>query len=154
VFIGSGVEVENLKALSGKKKLRNFLFLPRLPVEEIGGVLSLAEVLLDHLRRDPLFSITIPSKTQAYLAMGKPILMAVEGDASALVREAAAGLSCVPESPEAIANAVGQFYQLKPEQRRQLGVNGMTFYDKQLSFTQAVNWYEKLFLSVINNKKR
>lgn len=107
-----------------------------------------------HLRRDPLFAITIPSKTQAYLAMGKPILMAVEGDAADLVRKAYAGLSCVPESPEALANAVGQFYQMNPEQRRQLGLNGITFYDKQLSFTQAVNWYEKLFLSVTNNKKR
>jgi colanic acid biosynthesis glycosyl transferase WcaI len=152
VFIGSGVEVENLKALAEKKHLHNTLFLPRMPVEEIGDVLCLAEVLLVHLRRDPLFEITIPSKTQAYLAMGKPILMAVEGDASDLVRKAAAGLSCVPESPEAIANAVGQLYQMTAEQRKQLGFNGMSFYDRELSFAQAVTTYEKIFSTVMAKK--
>jgi colanic acid biosynthesis glycosyl transferase WcaI len=50
------------------------------------------EVLLVHLRRDPLFAITIPSKTQAYMAMGRPILMAVESDAADLVNRAHAGL--------------------------------------------------------------
>ncbi len=151
VFIGSGVEVESLKALAGKKKLHNVLFLPRMPVEEIGGVLCLAEVLLVHLRRDPLFAITIPSKTQAYLAMGKPVLMAVEGDAADLVKRAQAGLSCLPESPEAIADAVGQFFRMSPEQRKQLGLNGMSFYDTELSFAQAVTTYEKIFADVVEN---
>jgi glycosyltransferase involved in cell wall biosynthesis len=151
VFIGSGVEVDNLKMIADKIKISNVLFLPRMPVEEIGHILCLAEVLLVHLHRDPLFTITIPSKTQAYLAMGKPVLMAVEGDAADLVNKAEAGLSCVPESPEALANAIGQFYQMKPEQRKQLGINGMTFYDRELSFSQAVSSYEKVFSSVIND---
>lgn len=149
VFIGSGVEVENLKTLARNKHLQNVLFLPRMPVEEIGNVLRLAEVLLVHLRRDPLFAITIPSKTQAYLATGKPILMAVEGDAADLVQKAQAGLSCEPESPQAIADAVGRFYQMQPEQRKQLGVNGMDFYDRELSFAQAVTTYEKIFSAVV-----
>jgi glycosyltransferase involved in cell wall biosynthesis len=149
VFIGSGVEVKNLKALAGKKNIHNVLFLPRMPVAEIGNVLRLADVLLVHLRRDPLFAITIPSKTQAYLAMGKPVLMAVDGDASDLVKKAQAGLSCLPESPEAIADVVGQFYQMNPEQRKQLGINGVTFYDKELSFAQAVQSYEKIFSIVM-----
>jgi colanic acid biosynthesis glycosyl transferase WcaI len=149
VFIGSGLEVENLKALADKKHLHNVLFLPHIPVTEIGDVLRLAEVLLVHLRRDPLFAITIPSKTQAYLAIGKPVLMAVEGDASDLVKKAQAGLSCLPESPEAIADVVGQFYQMNPEQRKQLGINGVTFYDKELSFAQAVQSYEKIFSIVM-----
>ncbi len=148
VFIGSGMEVENLKTLARNKYLQNVLFLPRMPVEEIGNVLRLAEVLLVHLRRDPLFAITIPSKTQAYLAMGRPILMAVEGDASNLVTQAQAGLSCDPENPQAIANAVGQLYKLHPDRRKQLGINGMTFYDRELSFAQAVTTYEKIFSTV------
>jgi glycosyltransferase involved in cell wall biosynthesis len=152
VFIGSGMEVENLKALAVKKHLPNTLFLPRMPVEEIGNVLRLAEVLLVHLRRDPLFAITIPSKTQAYLAMGKPILMAVSGDASDLIKKAAAGLSCLPESPEGIADAVGQFYRMNPGERKQLGINGMTFYDRELSFAQAVHCYEKIFSAVMKVK--
>lgn len=154
VFIGSGVAVENLKTMVCNKNLPNVLFLPRMPVEEIGNVLRLGDVLLVHLRRDPLFAITIPSKTQAYLAMGKPILMAVEGDASELVKKAQAGLSCLPENPESIADVVVQFYQMNPEQRKQLGLNGMTFYDHELSFAQAVTCYEKIFKTVMRKNPK
>jgi hypothetical protein len=38
-----------------------------------------------------VFTITIPSKTQAYIAAGKPILMAVDGDTADLVRAAGCG---------------------------------------------------------------
>jgi colanic acid biosynthesis glycosyl transferase WcaI len=149
VFIGSGVDVDKLKSLSQKKDLNNVLFLPRRPLSEIGHVLRLADVLLVHLRKDPLFAITIPSKTQAYLAAGRPLLMAVEGDASELVNRAGAGLSCEPENPGAIADTVKQLYYMTPSQRQQLGENGQSFYDKELAFSVAVDRYEKLFESVI-----
>lgn len=149
VFIGSGVDVDKLKSVSQKKQLNNVLFLPRRPVSEIGPVLRLADVLLVHLRKDPLFSITIPSKTQAYLAMGRPLLMAAEGDASELVNRAQAGLSCEPENPRAIAAAVKQLYDMTPSQLQRLGENGQSFYDRELSFSVAVDRYEQLFKTVI-----
>lgn len=149
VFIGGGVDVDKLKSLSQKKELNNVLFLPRRPVSEIGPVLRLADVLLVHLRKDPLFSITIPSKTQAYLAIGRPLLMAVEGDASELVNRAQAGLSCEPENPRAITTAVKQLYDMTPSQRQQLGENGQSLYDRELSFSVAVARYEQLFKTMI-----
>ena len=149
VFIGSGTDVENLKSLVVQKELANVLFLPRMRVEEMGNVLRLADVLMVHLRRDPLFSITIPSKTQAYMAIGRPILMAVEGDAADLVTRAQAGVSCEPENPGAIAQAVGTLYEMTEVQRQQFGKNGMSFYDRELSFEQAVNRYEEIFAAVI-----
>jgi colanic acid biosynthesis glycosyl transferase WcaI len=149
VFIGSGMDVDKLKSVSQKKELNNVLFLPRRPVSEIGPVLRLADVLLVHLRKDPLFSITIPSKTQAYLAIGRPLLMAVEGDASELVNRAQAGLSCEPENPQAIAAAVKKLHDMVPSQRQQLGENGQSFYDRELSFSVAADRYEQLFKTVI-----
>jgi colanic acid biosynthesis glycosyl transferase WcaI len=149
VFIGSGVDVDKLKSISQKKELNNVLFLPRRPVSEIAPVLRLADVLLVHLRKDPLFSITIPSKTQAYLAVGRPLLMAVEGDASEMVNRAQAGLSCEPENPQAIAVAVKKLYNMTPSQLQQLGKNGQSLYDRELSFSVAIARYEQLFKTVM-----
>ena len=106
VMIGGGVEVTLLKDMAHDMGLSNVVFIPRMPLTEIGSVLQLADVLLVHLRADPLFEITIPSKTQAYLAAGKPILMAVGGDAADLVENAQAGVRCAPEDPDAIAAGV------------------------------------------------
>jgi len=103
VFIGGGVEVDPLKQKAADMNLKNIRFLPRRPASEIGPILRLADVLLVHLKDNPLFRITIPSKTQAYLAMGRPVLIGVKGDAAHLVEKAQAGLTCEPENPESIA---------------------------------------------------
>lgn len=63
VFIGGGSDVERLKQIKSDKNLANVIFLPRRPFSEIGSALSMADLLLVHLKDDPLFEITLPSKT-------------------------------------------------------------------------------------------
>jgi glycosyltransferase involved in cell wall biosynthesis len=145
VFIGGGIEVERLKGRVAAEGVGNCLFLPRRPVAEIGSILGLADVLLVHLRDDPLFRITIPSKTQAYMAAGKPILMAVQGDAAELVKSADAGICCAPESPEEIAEAVLAFYAMPQDDRIRLGKNGQICYERELSLRAGVDRFEELF---------
>ncbi len=152
VFIGSGVEVENLKALAAQLNLTNTLFLPRRPINEIGPILCQADALLVHLHKDPLFAITVPSKTQAYLAMGRPIVMGVQGDAADLVQRAGAGVICEPENPESIASAVLSLVQMPQEQREKMGRSGASFYDANLSFLKAADHYEKMFEKIKRDK--
>ena len=98
VFVGGGTERESLEQRAKQMGLSNVAFLPRHRPEDMGPLLAAADVLLVHLRDLPLFRITIPSKTSAYLAAGRPILMAVGGDAADLVRQSGAGrLLCAGE---------------------------------------------------------
>jgi len=151
VFFGGGIEVENLKNRVDSLELKNVIFHKRKPVSKIGPILRLADVLLVHLRDNPLFRITIPSKTQAYMALGRPILVGVKGDATDLVKKAGAGISCIPENPESIANSVIELYQMSSEQRVQMSNKGIEFYDKEMSFEIAVGKYERLFQEVIRS---
>ena len=152
VFIGSGVEVDRLKEKVKDLKLNNVLFHGRKPVNEIGPILRLADVLLVHLKDDPLFRITIPSKTQAYMAIGRPVLIGVNGDAAELVKEANAGLYCQPENPESIASAVSQFYSMKKQDLEQMGINAMNYYDNNLSFKIAAEKYISIFNKIAKNE--
>ncbi|UNC93619.1 glycosyltransferase family 4 protein [Candidatus Contubernalis alkaliaceticus] len=145
VFVGGGVDVPRLKQRAAEMKLDNVIFLPRLPLSEIGAVLELAEVLLVHLKDDPLFSITIPSKTQSYLAVGKPILMGVRGDAADLVKQAGAGITCTPQDPDSIAGAVEKLYNLQGPQLEALGRAGRDFYQRELSLVTGVKKFEAIF---------
>jgi len=149
VFIGSGVDVESLKQKTADMGLKNVIFLPRRPVSEIGAILGLADVLFVHLKKDPLFEITLPSKTQAYMAAGRPILIGVPGDATDLVIKANAGLPCEPENPKSIAEAVLKFYAMSKTQLDAMGQNGKRFYNQNLSFEIAVAEFEKIFVSVL-----
>ncbi len=137
VFVGSGVDKERLERLSAERRLPNVLFLPRQPIEAIGAVLSLADVLLVHLKDDPLFRITIPSKTQAYLSLGRPILMAVAGDAADLIAEVQAGLVVPPENPAALAAAVRRLRIMDCRLRENMGKRGASITTGIYRFARA-----------------
>jgi glycosyltransferase involved in cell wall biosynthesis len=149
VFVGGGVDVERLKQRTADMGLTNVLFLPRMPMQEIGSILTRADVLLVHLQDDPLFKITIPSKTQAYMAAGRPILMALGGDAANLVEKARAGLTCLPENAQSIATAVEQFCQMSRHELDDMGNNGKRFYEAELSKAVGVKKFEIVFKSVL-----
>ena len=96
-----------------------------------------ADALLLHLGDDPLFAITIPSKTQFYLAMGRPIVAAVNGEAADMLRNSGAAIVVPPRDPEALATAIRELADLPAEDRARLGRNGADYYRRNLSFSHS-----------------
>lgn len=143
VLIGGGVEVDRLTSLAAAAELRNIAFHPPRHPAEMGGMFADADALLVHLRDDPLFEITIPSKTQAYLAVGRPILLGVRGDARRMVEEASAGLAFTPEDPVALADAAQELAAMPDAVRAHLGAAGRRFYRERLSFDAGVDAIEE-----------
>lgn len=148
LFVGGGLEVGRLQDLARRRGQTNVVFLPARPMNEIGSVLSAASCLLVHLRDDPLFSITIPSKTQAYMAIGRPVLMAVRGDAADVVRSAAAGVVAVPEDAESIATAVLKLAKMSPEELDAMGENGRRHYQQSMCMEKGVSEFVDVFKRV------
>ncbi len=144
-FVGDGVEVENLKKAAQEQGLRNVQFIPRMKEDEVANLLTMSDLLLVHLKNDPLFEITIPSKIQAYLFAGRPILVGVKGDAALLVESAGAGIACEPENPESIARAILTISEMTPEKREQMGVRGRNYYLHNLSMHTGVSKFSDLF---------
>jgi len=139
ILVGDGIEVERLRALVAEREARSVRIMPRLPPSEISALLTASDVLLVHLKDEPLFSITIPSKTQFYLAMGKPLIMGVRGDAADLVGRADAGLIVQPEDPAGLADAVEHLAGLPQEDLTAMGKRGRSFYYRFLSAAIGVD---------------
>lgn len=135
VLAGGGVALEGLQRLVREQNIRNVLFLARRPAGAMPALYRAADLLLVHLRDDPLFAITIPSKTQTCLAAGRPMLVAVRGDAAALVREAGAGITCPPGDAAALAARVREFYDLPAGERAAMGDRGRCYYQAQLDMS-------------------
>lgn len=133
LLVGGGVETDRLRDKAQAMNLDNVEFGASRRPEAMGGVFAQADVLLVHLRDDPLFAITIPSKTQAYMAIGKPILMGVRGDAAAMLKQAAAGVVFDPEDPMALAEAIRAMKQATAAERRRMGEAGARFYRERLA---------------------
>ncbi len=153
VFVGSGIEENRLRSETEKMRLTNVRFLPWRNKEQMRIIHKLADALLVHLKDDPLFSITIPGKTQKSLAVRKPVLMVVRGDASELIKHANAGVCAEPGNPEALADAARVLYNMTPSQREQLGLNGHKFYMDEFRMSVGVDKFENLFKKLFNRSK-
>lgn len=140
VFVGSGTEESRLRSLADDLDLgdRVKFFRPR-PVAEMPALLRAADAQLISLRDRDLSAITTPSKVQAALAAGRPIVAAVRGDAAELVESAGAGLSCAPESPEALAAVIRKLAELPASDREALGRSGQRYYRSHLAVDRAVD---------------
>jgi lipopolysaccharide/colanic/teichoic acid biosynthesis glycosyltransferase len=148
VFMGGGVDRSRLESMAKEMHLDNVRFLPRQPMHTMGNVLAGADALLVHLKDDPLFRITIPSKTQAYLAARKPILMGVRGDAADLVKRSQSGVLCEPGNPQSIAEAVKELTDACPEHLAAMGRNGRAFYERELSVYIGTRKFDRVFRAV------
>ncbi len=97
-------------------------------VEEMPRLFAGADALLVTLRRDPILALTIPTKIQSYLASGKPIIGALDGEGAAVVLEAGAGVCSPSEDPQALAAQVIGLCDLDPASRRQMGLRGRDYF--------------------------
>jgi colanic acid biosynthesis glycosyl transferase WcaI len=145
VLLGGGVEVKRLTLRAVKLQLTNVVFLPPVPMAEVGTLLHTADALLVHLRKDPLFEITIPSKTQAYMTVGKPLLMAVDGDAADLVVQSGGGVVAESENVEGLAAAAEALASLAPEQLRAMGQRAKRYYKEHLALQVGVAKFGAVF---------
>lgn len=132
-FVGSGIEEEQLKARADELRLSNVEFVARTAPERVGMILSAADALLVHLADEPVFRITIPSKIQSYLAAGKPVLVAVAGEAADLVTTAKAGEIARPGDAVSIAAAAERLADMSKENLATMAEAGAAFYRNNLS---------------------
>ena len=133
-MIGGGVEVGRLKERVAAMQLPNIVFHDPVHPSQMAGMFAEADALLVHLRDDPLFEITIPSKIQAYLAVGRPILLGVRGDAAQLVGEAGAGFAFAPDDAAELVEAASRLARMTQEARASMGRAGRQYYQDRLSF--------------------
>lgn len=154
VFLGSGRQADELRALAERVAPAFTRFLPRVPPAAAAHVQRRADVLLVHLRKSPLYSVTIPSKTGAAFFLGRPILMGVEGDARNLVESAGAGLGCEPENPQSIAAAALRLASMPADELATMGQRGRSFYDRELSMKVGVDRFDAFLRRTVASDPR
>lgn len=148
ILAGDGVDSERLRARADKEGLSNVSFTGRLTLQAASELQQGADVLLVHLQPTPLARIGVPQKVQAYMASGRPILAAAEGDAAELVQKAQCGMVCRPNDAEAMVRGIRDLINLGPTGRATLGASGRNFYDSHLSFEHGVARVDALFRSL------
>lgn len=118
------------------------------PVHTMPDFFACADCLLVSLKRDYIFSLTIPSKIQSYLACGKPIVASLDGEGGRIIEEAKAGAVADAENPELLAAKIFELSKLDVEELEAMGRNSRDYFEKNFERELLVSRLEAIF----NNK--
>lgn len=106
IFVGDGAEKESLVKYASSLEKKNFTFLDSVPKNKIIDFISLSNYALVNLKRSNEFKNVIPSKIFENIAMYKPILLGVEGEAKNLIETYNVGVCYIPEDEKSFLKAL------------------------------------------------
>jgi glycosyltransferase involved in cell wall biosynthesis len=92
---------------------------------------SSADALLVSLKKDFIFSLTIPSKIQSYMACGKPIIASLDGEGARIIKEADAGFTSKSEDINGLKESIIKLLSLSYDDQILLGNNAKKYFDKE-----------------------
>ena len=145
-IVGDGSQLENLKKMALDLQLENVIFYGRKPAEDMPEFYAMADAMLVFLTADPFISMTLPGKVQTYMAAGKPILAAANGEIPLVINAADCGYYAPAENVEKFVEVVNKFMEYPDKQK--MGDNARDYYDAHFTREKFMNRLEHELLSL------
>lgn len=146
VILGGGAKFSWVESEIKKRGLSNVFLEGQFPLEDMPGILRRASVLLLTLSNHRIFNLTVPSKLQAYLAVGRPIIACLNGEGARIIDESGAGLSVAAEDFRGLASAIVKMYEMPKSALDEYGKNGRDYFkahfDNQLLVNQLLDHFK------------
>lgn len=138
VLVGSGSRLGWLKAQQQVLGLENLVLAGRFASEAMPQIFERSSALLVSLNDEEVFAQTIPSKIQAYLAAGRPIIASMNGEGARVVREARAGLASPAEQVLSLVANIRSMKALGSSERAAMGDSGKAYFDAHFEMNTQV----------------
>ena len=106
VLVGDGTEKAELESRARRLGLTNVQFIPAQAKSEMPDFINAADVGLAVLQKIDGFKTVYPNKLFDYMACGRPVIVAIDGEARNLIERAGAGIYVEPECPTQLRCAV------------------------------------------------
>lgn len=154
IIVGVGRKFDWLQFEVTRRKLdKKIILLGHFPLERMPSFYAHANALLISLRRDQLYSMTIPAKVQSYLMAGIPLLGMVDGESAKVIRDAKAGLTCEAGHSAGLAKAVLALAAMPLNERNQMGLNGRNYAQEEFGRTKLMDRLEVLLYEAVSISK-
>jgi len=145
IIIGSGRMEGWVKSQVAHCHLeRTVHLLGRFPVESMPQFYACADVVLVTLKRDPIYAVTLPAKIQAYMACGRPILAALEGEGAHVVVESGCGVVVPSGDAKSLAKAVEELASAEKGTLQRMGERGRAYCATHFEFDHLLGRLEEI----------
>jgi glycosyltransferase involved in cell wall biosynthesis len=108
-IVGDGTKLNDIRKLVEEYSLTNVSFYGRRPLNEMTHFYGIADAMLVTLKSDDFLSLTLPGKVQTYMAAGKPIIGAINGETDYVIRQSNCGYCGPAEDYEELARNISLF---------------------------------------------
>ena len=132
VLVGEGTDRARLQADAKRRGLDNVVFVPPQPMNEMRSIMALGDIHYVGLSDQPLFRTTMPSKLQATLAAGRPVIAVLKGDAAAAIEQASAGAVVEVGNGAGLARIAKEWFA-DPAKLTELATNARAYYQTHFS---------------------
>lgn len=143
-IVGDGSSYQACQDLAKNLKLDNVIFYGRRPIEEMPNFYQMATAMIVTLTKNDIISKTLPGKVQSYMAAGKPIIGAIDGEANEIIKDAKCGFVCGAEDYQGLAKIM---QDLKNCNLDELEQNAKNYYEnnfrKELFFKKLLKKMEE-----------
>jgi glycosyltransferase involved in cell wall biosynthesis len=153
IVAGDGSDKKWLDDEIQKRNLsKNVLTVGRKPYLEMLPFFKKADVMLVSLTNEYIFSLTVPAKIQAYMSAGRPLIASLAGEGAKLVEESQSGVTCAPQTPSALAEAVLKMKNKSASERALMGQNAFQFFQNNFERNLVINRLEDVFKKCVSNE--
>jgi colanic acid biosynthesis glycosyl transferase WcaI len=134
VIVGDGMSCKDVKKKVAKEGLSDtFVFEGHHPIEDMPKYADIAGVLVGCLVKSELLEATIPAKVISYIALGKPIVLAMDGEVQELINKTIRGGIVGPaENYQTLATNIKNIYELSQIDRRNISLRLKRYYTNNL----------------------
>ena len=148
IVLGDGRYKETALNLIKEKGLESYFnFLGSFPPTEMPKFFSHADALLVSLKKNKIFSMTIPAKTQSYLACGKPIIASIDGEWAKIITNAKCGVVSPSEDSITLSKTIKELIALSPDERAIMSINARAYYKKEFDRDYLLEKLEGILIS-------
>lgn len=144
-IVGDGVALHRVQALVNELGASNVEFEGRVARDKMASIYAQADFALVTLKNLAVFRGTIPSKFQASISHGLPVVTNVQGDLRELVEGLDIGFTSEAENPESMAEALLKASEISAEEYNDLRQRTRRAYLDCFSQSSAVEAIEKIF---------
>jgi colanic acid biosynthesis glycosyl transferase WcaI len=153
-IVGSGVAEASVRELADTLGLTNVRFHGRVPQDQMTRFYETSDFQLVTLADLPVFRVTVPSKLQASLASGIPVISTVGGDVADLVSSNSVGLTSPAGDAGALADTFRRAHAMSALDRHAMGERAIQIYEETMTMDIGIDRIEKILADAAGTKKR
>lgn len=146
-IVGDGRYKQQLVANIVRSEVTEYFnFVDKQKPEKIPEILGASDVAFLSLNKHPIFSKTIPAKLQSYMACGKPVLAAAEGETEKIISNANCGICTSPSNEKELVQSIITFANSTKREIAKYGENARSYYDTNFNKDNLLNRMDNYFI--------